>query len=339
MKPTIYDVARAAGVSIATVSKVINNTGRISDKTRNKVNKVMKELRYQPSMVASALTGKRMNTIGLLIKDLANPFFAEVARAVEDRGQELGFSVVMCSTDNDSEKEAGYIALLKQKKVDGIIVAAGFQNDTVLKELIRDNFPVALISQEIPELAIDSVAVDDYMGGYQVTSHLVSLGHRDIAMIAEDGRSSFGRIRGYRQALQDAGIPFDDKRLTTCEATVEEGCRNGGRFLDSAKPPTAIFASNDMLAIGVMEAARQRNVKIPDDLSVVGFDNTILAAFVEPPLTSVAQPIQEMGRQVVDFLVQRIENDKKMKQRVVLLPELVIRKSSGPAKAKSKAES
>jgi LacI family transcriptional regulator len=333
MKPTIYDVARAAGVSIATVSKVINNTGRISDKTRKKVHKVMEELRYQPSIVASALTGKRMNTIGLLIKDLANPFFAEVARAVEDRGQELGFSVVMCSTDNDSDKEAGYIALLKQKKVDGIIVAAGFRNETMLRELIRENFPVALISQEIPELAIDSVSVDDYQGGYQVTDHLISLGHRHIAMIAEDGRSSFGRIRGYRQALEDAGIPFDELRLIRCEASVEEGYRNGGYFLDSLKPLTAIFASNDLLAVGVMKAARERGIRIPDDLSVVGFDNTILAAFVDPPLTSVAQPIQDMGRQVVDCLVQRIEGEHKLKQRVVLLPELVIRKSTGPAKA------
>ena len=332
MKPTIYDVARAAGVSIATVSKVINQTGRISDKTRSKVHKGMEELRYQPSMVASALTGKRMNTIGLLIKDLANPFFAEVARAVEDRGQELGFSVVMCSTDNDSEKEANYIALLKQKKVDGIIVAAGFQNDSALKELIRDHVPVALISQEIPELAIDSVSVDDYLGGYQVTSHLLSLGHRKIAMIAEDGRSSDGRIRGFRQALREAGIAFVDEMLATCEASVEEGLRHGGRFLDAANPPTAIFASNDLLAIGVMKAARERNVKIPDDLSVAGFDNTILAAFAEPPLTSVAQPIQEMGRQVVDLLVESMENDKKTKQRVVLMPELVIRRSTGPAK-------
>jgi len=334
MKPTIYDVAKAAGVSIATVSKVINNTGRISDKTRSKVTRVMQELRYQPSMVASALTGKRMNTIGLLLKDLANPFFAEVARAVEDRGQELGFSVVMCSTDNDPEKEAGYIALLRQKKVDGIIVASGFQNDTMLKELVRDNYPVALISDEIPELAIASVLVDDYLGGYQVTRHLVSLGHRDIAMIAEDVRSSDGRIRGYRQALNEAGIPFREDRVVICEATAEEGRRNGGVFLDSDAPPTAIFASNDMLAIGVMEAARERNVRIPDDLSVAGFDNTILAAFANPPLTSVAQPIQELGRQVVDCLVQRIEDNLKMKQRVVLLPELVIRKSTGPAKAK-----
>lgn len=334
MKPTIYDVAKAAGVSIATVSKVINRTGRISEKTRLKVTQVMEELRYQPSMVASALTGKRMNTIGLLIKDLANPFFAEVARAVEDRGQELGFSVVMCSTDNDSDKEAGYIALLKQKKVDGIIVAAGFRNDDALKDLIRDHVPVALISQEIPELAIDSVSVDDFLGGYLVTSHLLSLGHRHIAMIAEDGRSSNGRIRGYRRALQEAGIAFDVDMLVTCDASVEEGFRHGGRFMDAEHPPTAIFASNDMLAIGVMKAARERNVKIPDDLSVAGFDNTILAAFVDPPLTSVAQPIQEMGRRVVDLLVQSMENGNKTKQRVVLRPELVVRQSTGPAKSK-----
>ncbi|MFC4767118.1 LacI family DNA-binding transcriptional regulator [Effusibacillus consociatus] len=334
MKPTIYDVAKAAGVSIATVSKVINNTGRISEETKKKVLDVMEELRYQPSVVASALTGKRTYTIGLLIPDLANPFFAEIARSVEDRGQELGFSVVMCSTDNDSKKEAKYISLLKQKSVDGIVLAAGFQNDTVLKELVQEKFPLALIAREIPELAIDSVVLDDFLGGYQVTEHLLSLGHRRIAVLAEKARSSKERIRGYRHALQNAGIEFDQSLILASEATVEKGYRNTVQLLDSSDPPTAIFATNDLLAIGVIQAGRERGIGVPDDLSVVGFDNTILAAIVDPPLTTVAQPIHEMGRQVMDILIQRIEDEKKMKQRVVLLPELVIRKSTKPLQVK-----
>lgn len=328
MKPTIYDVAKEAKVSIATVSKVINNRGRISEKTKKHVCEVMEQLRYQPSVVASALTGKCTFTIGLLIPDIANPFFAEIARSVEDRGQELGFSVVMCSTDNDSTKEKKYISLLKQKSVDGIIIAAGFHNDQILKELINEKLPLALISQDIPGLAIDSVTVDDFLGGYQVTEYLLSLGHQQIAILAEDRRSSIGRIQGYRQALLDAGLEVDEDYIVVSNSTIEGGIRQAAQLLDLTKRPSAIFACNDLLAIGVIQTARERALVIPHDLSVVGFDNTILATSTYPPLTSVAQPIYEMGSKVMDLLIENIKGDKKMRQRLILLPELVIRGST-----------
>ncbi|WP_027417610.1 LacI family DNA-binding transcriptional regulator [Aneurinibacillus terranovensis] len=330
MKPTIYDVAREAEVSIATVSKVINNTGRISDKTRKKVMDVMDRLGYRPSIVASALTGKRTYTIGLLIPDLANPFFAEIARSVENRGHELGFSIVLCSTDNDSNKEAKYIALLRQKSVDGIILAAGFNNDEILKQLVDEKFPIAVISQDIPSLAADSVTVDDYLGGYKVTEHLISLGHKRIAVFAENARSSKERIRGYRQALTDAGLDLDERFIYVCDSTIEGGKQQAREMLTITERPTAIFACNDLLAVGVMQAAREYGLTFPDDLSIIGFDNTILATSVNPPLTSVAQPIEEMGRQVMDLLVQRIEGATNMKRRVVLLPEMIYRGSTKP---------
>ena len=332
MKPTIYDVAREACVSIATVSKVINNTGRISDKTRAKVLKIMEELRYQPSVVASALTGKRTSTIGLLIPDLANPFFAEVARHVEDRGHELGYSVVMCSTDYDTKKEEKYIALLKQKSVDGIILA-GFRNDTLLRELTHEKLPIALIAQDIPALIVDSVMIDDYLGGYQATVHLLGLGHRRIAIIEEkDAKSSNERIRGYREALKNAGVPFDDHLVIGSDSTVEGGKRSAAQLLDSNEPPTAFFCCNDLLAIGVIQTARQKGLTIPEDLSVVGFDNTILAEITDPPLTTVNQPIPVMGHQIMDLLIQKIEGKKNTKQKVVVVPELIIRKSTCPPK-------
>ncbi|MDQ0899054.1 LacI family DNA-binding transcriptional regulator [Paenibacillus sp. V4I7] len=165
MKPTIYDVAQTAGMSIATVSKVINETGRISDKTRKHVFSVMEQLNYQPSMVASALTGKSTYTIGFTLPDLANPFFAEIARSVEDLGHEYGFSVFICSTDNDPDKEVKYLSLLTQKRVDGITSATRIQNDQFLKKLIQQNIPMALITGEMPTLAVDTVMVDDYLGG------------------------------------------------------------------------------------------------------------------------------------------------------------------------------
>ncbi|SFJ88409.1 LacI family DNA-binding transcriptional regulator [Thermoflavimicrobium dichotomicum] len=329
MKPTIYDVAREAGVSIATVSKVINNTGRISEKTRQKVLKVMKQLDYQPSILASALTGKHTYTIGLLIPDIANPFFAELSRRVEDRGQELGFSVVMCSTDNDPDKTVRYITLLKQKSVDGIILASSFENHQVLKGLLEENFPIALISQEIPSLAIDSVTVDDFLGGYQVTEYLLQLGHQKIAIVAEKAPSNQKRMDGYRKAIADANVEMKENYMAITQATVEGGYHCANQLFDLPEPPTAIFACNDLIAIGVIKAARERNLKIPNDLSVVGFDNTFMAEMVDPPLSSVQQPICEMSRQVVDLLVKKIQGEKSRK-RVVLLPELVVRKSTMP---------
>lgn len=331
MKPTIYDVAKEAGVSIATVSKVINQTGRIGEKTRKKVHKVMEELNYQPSVVASALTGKNTYTIGLLVPDLANPFFAEVARSVEDRGRELGYSLVMCSTDHDPDKEIQYLTVLRQKQVDGIILGTGFRHNGELKGLIEQQIPVALIAREEPELAVDTVLVDDFNGGYMATSHLVGLGHRRIAVIAEDLNvaSSRERVRGYRRALDERGIHYNEQLVLISDFTVADGKRLTGQLLDSEDPPTAVYACNDLLAIGAMQAATERGLHIPNDLSIVGFDDTLLATITNPALTTVAQPIHEMGRQVMDLLIQEVEKKKSVKQRVVLLPELKVRQSTG----------
>lgn len=335
MKPTIYNVAQRAGVSIATVSKVLNHTGRISEETRRRVLAIMDEMGYQPSVVASALTGKSTFTIGMLVPDLANPFFAEVARFTEDRGHELGYNIVICSTDNDPEKEADYISLLQQKSVDGLIIATGTANDAILKDMLKRNIPIALFARDLPTMAVDTVLVDDYMGGYLAASHLAELGHRRIAVIAEGTQvlSSRERLRGYRSAMEEHGIDIDERLIGVSDFTIEGGKRTAGALLDGTEPPTAIFACNDLLAIGAIQAARERGIAVPDHLSVVGFDNTMLADIVYPPLTTVAQPIRQIGSQVVDLLVQEIRGDKRNKQRIILLPELVVRGSThAPAK-------
>ncbi|MCQ6561978.1 LacI family DNA-binding transcriptional regulator [Paenibacillus mendelii] len=330
MKPTIYNVASKAGVSIATVSKVLNKTGRISEGTRRRVVEVMEEMGYQPSVIASALTGKSTFTIGMLIPDLANPFFAEVARSAEDRGHELGFNLVMCSTDNDPAKEVDYISLLKQKSVDGIILSTVTTNHSTVKDILKLNIPVALIARDMPTLAVDTVIVDDFIGGYLAAEHLIELGHRRIAVIAEDMNvmSSSERVRGYRSALEENGLEYDDALVKESDFTIQGGKLKSGELLDSIHSPTAIFACNDLLAIGAIQAARERGMQLPRDLSVVGFDNTILASIVEPPLTTVAQPMRDMGRHVIDLLIQEIRGLKNQKQRIILVPELVVRGST-----------
>jgi DNA-binding LacI/PurR family transcriptional regulator len=330
MKPTIYDVADKAGVSISTVSRVVNNTGRISEKTKKKVLEVIETLQYQPSVIASALTGKSTRTIGLIIPDVANPFFAEISRKVEDYGRELGFSVLICNTDNNADTEEMYLSLLRQKSVDGIIFGTIPKNHILLKNLLEERFPVALISNDIPELSINSVCADDFLGGYMAASHLVSLGHKKIAIILGkmSSTSEKYRLQAFRQVLEDNGLEYDEKLVLQTGYAIENSKQTTLELLQSPQRPTAIFAYNDSHAVGVYQAAKELGLHIPNDLSVIGFDNTILAVIIDPQLTTIAISIEEMGRQVIKLLVQEINDEKSTKQRFYLQPELIIRDST-----------
>ncbi len=330
MKPTIYDIAREAGVSATTVSKVINNKGRISEKTKNKIMQIIEEFHYQPNMLASAMKGKSTYTIALLIPDAANPIYAQYLKYIEEYGQELGFSVVMCSTGSDPEKEARHITLLKQKHVDGIIIASIFKNEPVLKQLIEEELPIVFVNFQRPELPVGSISGDDFLGGYMATDHLLSLGHRRIGIIAEDATiSGEERIKGYKKALENAGIEVDENLIITInEPTIEGAEVHAKELLNNAQKPTAIFGCNDILAIGSMLAAKGLGIRIPDELSIIGFDNTIMCKIVEPQLSSVNIPINEMGKQAMELLAQQINKKNKMKQRISLLPELIIRQST-----------
>lgn len=332
MKPTIYDVAKEAGVSIATVSMVINNTGRISTKTRKKVLQVMDELKYYPSAAASTLTGKSTHTLGLLMPNIANPFYSELARSMEDRADELGYSVIVCSTDYKEEREQKYISLFLRKQVDGFIITSGFNSVDLIKELVDQQIPIILVAYNISKFSLDTVSIDDYTGGYQATSYLAELGHQRIAVITETVQSSVDRVRGYRNALQDYQLAYDDELCLETSATAANGAKATEQFLDLKEPPTAIFAFNDILALGAMEAIRKRGLSIPEDISIIGFDDTLLASYSNPPLTTVAQPLEDIGYQAIDLIVAEIEGTKRTTQRIMLPPKLVVRKSTGALK-------
>jgi DNA-binding LacI/PurR family transcriptional regulator len=327
---TIYDIAERAGVSIATVSKVINGSGRISISTRKKVVNIMQELGYQPSVVASALTGKQTFTLGLLIPDLANPFFAEISRSIEDRAHEMGFSVIICSTDNKPERTERNIRFFKQKRVDGVIIGTGDVTAATVTSLLK-SMPVALIARDIPTLAIDAVRVDDFLGGRMAVGHLLESGHKRIAIIVEDElfMSSLERVRGYRTILEEAGISYDPGLVVQVISNLESAKAATADLLDAHPDLTAIFACNDLLATIVIQTARERGLAVPGDLSIIGFDNTIHASIVYPPLTTVAQPMEEMGRQVVDLLLGKINDPRITIQKVIMLPELIKRSSVG----------
>lgn len=329
MKVTIYDVAKEANVSIATVSKVINNKGRISDETRKRVKETMKELNYRPNMIASALMGKQTNTIGLLIPDIANPFFSELARSIEVRGHENDYNLVICNTDYESEKEDQYLSLLSRKQVDGFILASGFENIEKVEKLIKDEVPVVIVARDTPMFPVNAVAVDDFMGGFLAADHLIELGHTNIGVLARDLWSNRERLRGFTSRLEQDELKINPNfQYIDNPNHVEAGNEMGERYLNHHNRPTAIFACNDLLAAGVIEKAKELGLKIPLDLSIVGFDNTVIATIIDPPLTTISQPIESMGNEVMDLMISMIKGEKKGKNRLTLLPTLVKRKST-----------
>lgn len=330
MKPTIRNVAQEAGVSISTVSKVIHQTGSISEQTRKKVLQAMSKLNYHPDIAAASLRGKRTKVIGLLIPDISNPFYAEVARSIEDRSCELGFNVMMCNTDNDIEKEKTYLSLLASQRIDGLVVASAFRSTDLLEAMVEQGVPIALIASEIPKLSIDTVTVDDYKGGYLATSYLLSLGHKKIAIIVENVRSNVPRLEAFKDAMEETELPILDGYIIHTEALIQKGYESALQLLSLQERPTAIFACNDLLAAGVIQAAKEMGLNIPNDLSVVGFDNTVLSTTTSPMLTTVAQPVKEMGLKVVDLLTKEMQAAKPYKERLLLSPELIIRQSTAP---------
>lgn len=330
--PTIYDVAKEAGVSIATVSNAINGKGKISKQRREQIFRIMERLQYQPSVIASALTGKKTFTLGLLIPDISNPFFAEIARAIEDQAHQQGYSVIICSTDNNDERVERYITLLEQKSVDGIIIGTGIGNMDIITQLQSRSTPIAMIAREASSVAVDTVVADDFVGGMMAAQHLAQLGHRRLAVLSENLKvsSSRERIRGFKQGLADAGLAFEESDVVICEYKIDEGKRGASELLrrGGEERPTAIFCCNDQLAIGALQAAKESGVRVPEELSIVGFDNTILATVTDPPLTTVAQPMEQMGKLAFNLVIESLNNKDSVKQRIVLRPELVVRRST-----------
>ncbi|MDW8517002.1 LacI family DNA-binding transcriptional regulator [Priestia flexa] len=328
MKTTIYDVAKKAGVSIATVSKVINETGRIGEKTRKKVHKVMEELDYQPSSVAAALTGKKTYTIGVLVPDISNPFFAEVARAFENSARSAGYTLFLCSTDNQPERENEYVELLLKKQVDGIVVATELNNFKLVNKIVSRELPLVLFSVDHPSVSTHVVTTDDVRGGYLAGDHLTSKGHRKIAIIMEQDRSSSkARLNGFTQALNEEQVFLKDSDVISCRSVIEDAKRAARELLSGPKKPTAVFACTDLIAVAVMNEARKQGLAIPGDLSVIGFDNTIYAEMADPGLTTIEQPITQMAEYTFAQLLKTINGSESIKQRVMLTPELVERGS------------
>lgn len=327
MKVNIYDVAKAANVSIATVSKVINNTGRIGEETKQKVLDVIKELDYKPNLIASALMGKNTCTIGFILPDLANPFFSELARYVEDIASKYNYNVVICSTDYLSEKEEMYVSLLMQKNVDGFILASGFENLESIKKVQKANIPFVLVARNAPVENLNLVSISDFHAGYKATEYLIQNGHKNISIIARDIWSNRERFKGYIQAMNDYGLQPMREKYYAKESTLHAGYTSLQKIMgDKSNKPTGIFACNDLLAAGAIKYCKKMGIQVPSDLSVIGFDNTILTEIIDPPLTTIAQPQNEIATEAFKLLFEAINGEKNVR-KIILDTEIIERET------------
>jgi len=332
-RSTISEVAKLAGVSRATVSKVFNNDEKISKKTRDKVLEIAKKLNYQPSAIARSLRNKKSKAIGLMLPNITNPFFPQVVRGVEEVALENNYVVIFCSFEEQFQKESQYFQLLDNRWIDGIIFS-GVTGDKEEKEYIQNiqkrGIPIVFIDRGIEGHFSNLVAIDNEEATFKGTRYLLELGHKRIGFVNGPGEVKLfaKRLEGYKRALQESGLEFD-------KDLVVEGKQNPGvaeqavkQFLSQKKPPTAIFATSDLVAIALLREVQNRGLGVPEDISIMGFDNVPLASLTSPSLTTVAQPIYKMGVEATKLLIDHIEKKETTKRKIILDTELVIREST-----------
>ncbi len=316
-------------MSTATVSHVINETRFVSDELKARVCQVMRELNYRPDAIARSLRRGKTQNIGMIVPDISYPFLAEVARGVEDAGFELGYNVILCDSDGNLEMEANYIGLLQEKKVDGIVFVAAGESSSHVQALIEQGVPVVVVDRELPGVEVDTVMADNVGSGYQATEHLVGLGHRRIGCIA--GPQMLGisnkRVEGYRRALEQHGIPLREELIARGDFRCRGGYEAMRELLALDEPFTAVFACNDLMAVGAICATSKKKLRMPQDIAIIGCDDIALASFTNPSLTTVAQPKHEMGAAAVEMLVERIRDKSRPPARRFLPTELVLRDS------------
>lgn len=330
MPVTIYDVAREAGVSMATVSRVVNGNPNVKPSTRKKVMESIERLGYRPNAVARGLASKKTTTVGVVIPDIASPFFAELARGIDDIANMYNYNIILCDSDQNLDKEITLTNTLLEKQVDGLVFLGGQITEEHVRIFASAAAPIVLAGTIDPAEQMPSVNIDQFQAAYDATMRLVEGGHRKIAMITgplENQLSGLSRYQGYLKALEDAGIPEREEWIRSGEFSYESGLTITPHFLSLPDRPTAIFAANDEIAIGVIHAIQDHGFSVPADIEVIGFDNIRLAEMVRPQLTTVVQPMYDIGA-VAMRLLTKLMNGEKVEDPVVVLPHRIEERNS-----------
>ncbi len=335
-KSTIKDIAKMARVSPTAVSMALNGRPGVSEKTREKIRKIAKDIGYYPNYVAKTLIGKRSQSIGLIVSNIADPFYTELASGVEKRANEKGYALILCNTNWSLEAERRFIDVLRARGVDGIILATVEKGDTCVQTLVEDRFPFVLVNRlpMVPSLAnkLDYVVQDNFSGGYLGVEHLYRLGHDRIAIIGGDLNTSTGlsKADGARKAMNDFGLKIDSRLVVDCEYIRKKAYETARDLLAMKNYPTAFFCHDDNMALGAREAILEKGLRIPEDIALMGFDNIDTASLTGIDLTTIAHNTVDMGEMGTRILIDKIERaTHDMVSKVVLEVKLVIRKSCG----------
>jgi len=335
MAATVRDVARLAGVSAMTVSRVINGQPGVSAETRERIEAAIAELDYAPSKVASSLISQKTGLIGMIVPDVSNPFFGPIVRGAETTARRAGFKLLLCNSESDLRLEREYITDLISHRVEGLLIApVGDSSRQNLGRYVDGNFPIVLLDRLVAGLDCDSVTLDNTDGARQLVTHLIAVGHRRIAFVTDADEVSTGRQRlaGYRMALQDAGLPFDDDLVFHTTTDQMGGYRAAQQVLAIAERPSAIFAVNNMTAVGVMQALRQADITVPGDMALACFDDVQHLAVISPFLTVIDQPAEDMSKAAMQLLLERIGGTAGKQARTITFPgKLIVRLSSARA--------
>jgi LacI family transcriptional regulator len=333
MAVSVKDVAQTAGVSLGTVSNVLNRPDKVRPNTRERVERVMRELGFVRNESARQLKAGRSSTIGYIMLDATNPFFTDVAAGMETAAEGAGLSLFLCNSDQRLERERSYLGRLEQQRVQGILITPVDPESRLIDDLQQRGTPVVLVDRTGERQRCCSVAVDDVLGGRLAADHLLDLGHERIAFVG--GPETLGQVRerraGALQALTATGhAPGDLVDVPTDALSIAEGMGAAERIAGMARSerPTAVFCANDMLALGVLQRCVALGLRVPDDLAIVGYDDIVFAAAAAVPLSSVRQPRREMGRQAAELLVDEATNPEHVHQQILFEPELVARAST-----------
>jgi LacI family transcriptional regulator len=329
---TIYEVSKLAGVSLATVSRVINKSGKVKPETRQRVENAMLELGYQPNFIAQSLASNRSNSVGILVPELHGPFFGNMLSSIEDELRHYGKHVIITAGHSDRQKEKESIAFLASRQCDALILHVYAVDNDFLAELREHGVRMVLIGRDIPEIADKCISIDNEEGEYLATRFLIELGHTELAYIAGPLWKSDGKARmaGFRRALAEFGLPYDERRIA--EGTYEEitGRQAMSQLLERGIPFTGMVCANDEMAAGAIAVARAKGMTLPDDLSVIGFDNVFFTRYMHPALSTVNYPIDVMGRMAARCVLRDFYGVEGLEIRNRFEPGLISRASTAP---------
>jgi len=335
---TIKDVAEKAGVSIATVSRVFNNYASVREKTRIRVLRAAHELNYAPNILARGLQLKKTETIGVILPDLSGEFFSEVIRGIDEVASRRGYHILVSSYHSRGNEIEMMQRMLGESRVDGLILMAPLLSRRNLPAIAESKSPVVLLNSPTKGSEIDTIVIDNFRGAYLMTQHLIGHGHQRIAFIRgpEGNFDAEERLLGYKTAMEEEGLPIVPELVERGTFLKQSGFLAMTRLLSLKQPPTAVFASNDEMAIGALEAAQKSGVNVPEDMAIVGFDDILVARYVRPPLTTVHIPIYDLGSLAAERLIDSIESPGSMvKERKVIATGLIIRESCGCISSKT----